>query len=147
MTELRKSHMQRVVDEYAELSKSTQKNIMGLFHQIYKFALENDICEKDYSQFVTVTSEKEKENKVPFSREEVKLLWDNLDTYDYADSILIMIYTGVRIGELRHLRKENVHLEERYIELHGTKTEAADQISPYSQENRSTHRKKARGGR
>lgn len=132
MPELRKNHMQRIVDEYAGMSKSTQRNMLGLFHQIYKFALANDICEKDYSQFVEVTSEKKTGKKVPFTREEVQILWDNLDNdnYEFIDSYLIMIYGGMRNEELRFMRKEDVHLEERYIELKGTKTEAAERLIP-----------------
>lgn len=130
MTELRKNHMQRIMEEHSDLSKSTQNNILALFHAIYKFALENDIVEKDYSQFVTVTSEKQSKNKVPFSREEVNKLWDNLDAYRLTDSILVMLYTGVRVGELFAIKKEDVHLEERYITLKGTKTKAADRLVP-----------------
>lgn len=130
MTEIRKYHMQNIIDEYADKSKATQNNILLLFRAIYKFALENDICEKDYSQFVTATSEKEKKDKVPFNREEIDVLWENLDKYDLIDSVLIMIYTGVRVGELCAIRKEDVHLEERYIEVRGTKTKAADRLVP-----------------
>jgi integrase len=130
MTELKKNHMQRIMEEYSHLSKSTQSNILGLFHAVYKFALENDIVEKDYSQFVTATSDQQSKQKVPFSREEVNLLWDNLDTYKFTDSILVMIYTGVRVGELFAIKKEDVHLEERYITLKGTKTKAADRLIP-----------------
>lgn len=130
MPELRKNHMQRLVDEYAGMSKSTQRNMLGLFHTIYKFALENDICEKDYSQFVEVTSEKKTGKKVPFTREEVQTLWDNLDNYEFIDSYLIMIYAGMRNEELRMMKKKDVHLEERYIELRGTKTESAERLVP-----------------
>lgn len=130
MTEIRKYHMQNIVDEYADKSKSTQKNILLLFHAVFKFALENDICEKDYSQFVTITSEQKAKDKTPFSRDEIDKLWKNLDNYTFTDSILIMLYTGVRIGELCSIRKEDVHLDERYIELRGTKTEAADRLVP-----------------
>lgn len=130
MTEIRKYHMQNIIDEHSDKSKETQKNIMMLFHAVYKFALENDICEKDYSQFVGVTSEKKAKKKVPFSREEVQKLWDNLDNYEFIDSYLIMIYGGMRNEELREMRKEDVHLEERYIELRGTKTEAAERLVP-----------------
>lgn len=130
MIELRKSHMQRIVDEHAEMSSGTLNNILGLFHQVYKFALENDICEKDYSQFVTAASEQETEEINPFTSSEVQKLWDNLDNYDWLDSILFMIYTGMRNGEMRKIRKDEVHLEERYIEVKGTKTKAADRIVP-----------------
>lgn len=130
MIELRKNHMQRLVDENAGMSKSTQNNMLKLFHAVYKFALENDIVEKDYSQFVAITSEQKAKEKVPFSREEVQKLWKNLDTYKFTDSILIMIYTGMRIGEMCAIKKEDVHLEERYIEVKGTKTKAANRIVP-----------------
>ena len=130
MPEIKKYHMQAIVDQYADNSKSTQKSILGLFHAIFKFALENDIIEKDYSQFVGITSEKKKKKKVPFTREEVQKLWDNLDNYEFIDTVLIMIYGGMRNEELRMIRKEDVHLEERYIEIRGTKTEAADRLLP-----------------
>ena len=130
MTELRKSHMQRIVDEHIGGSQSTQANLKKLFNAIYKFALENDICDKDYSQFVKKTAEQSEGQPTPFTREEVKTLWDNLDKYDYMDSLLIMVYTGMRNGEMRNLKKEDIHLEERYIMLRGTKTKAAKRIVP-----------------
>lgn len=130
MTELRKSHMQKIVDDHIDGSQATQANLLKLFHAIYKFALENDICEKDYSQFVVKTAEQSEGEPTPFTREKVKLLWDNLDTYDYMDSILIMIYTGMRNGEMRKLKKEDIHLEERYITVRGTKTKAAKRVVP-----------------
>ena len=130
MVELRKSHMQRIVDEHIEDSQSTQANLLKLFHAIYKFALENDIVEKDYSQFVVKTAELEEKEKNPFTREDVALLWENLGNYDFVDSILIMIYTGLRNDELRKLRKEDVSLEGRYITVKGTKTKAAKRLVP-----------------
>ena len=149
MTELRKAHMQAIVDEYSDRSKSLQSNLLKLFHAVYDFSLENDICEKDYSQFVEVTSEQVAKDKTPFSREEVQLLWDNLDWANIiaiyrgkvnsmsglplVDSVLIMLYTGVRISELLDLKADDIHLEERWIDLRGTKTKAAKRIVPIHQ--------------
>jgi len=42
-----------------------------------------------------------------------------------ADLIAVMAGTGTRIGEARDLRWEHVHLAERYVNLHGTKSRAA----------------------
>ena len=142
MTDMRKAHMQKIVDDYADKSKSTQSNLLKLFHAVYRFALENDIVEKNYSEFVNITSEKESKDKVPFSRAEIDLLWDNIDWkvsntakngtdgQQFVDSILIMIYTGCRISELLDMKVEDVHLEERWIDLRGTKTKAAKRIVP-----------------
>ena len=42
---------------------------------------------------------------------------------DTVKIILLLIYTGLRIGELFTLRRENIHLEERYL-VGGSKTKA-----------------------
>ena len=104
--------------------------------------MENDIVEKNYSEFVTITSEKESKDKVPFSRAEIDLLWNNIawtvtntakngtNGQQFVDSVLIMIYTGCRISELLDMKVEDIHLEERWIDLRGTKTKAAKRIVP-----------------
>lgn len=142
LSDMRKAHMQKIVDDHADKSKSTQSNLLKLFHAVYRFALENDICQKDYSEFVTITSEKESKDKVPFSRDEIALLWNKLDWkisntskngtdgQQFVDSVLIMIYTGCRISELLDMKVEDIHLEERWIDLRGTKTKAARRIVP-----------------
>ena len=143
--DIKLAHLQRVVDQHADKSKSTQNNIVVLFHTIYKFCMENDLAEKDYSSFVKITSKAEKKQKQPYSKDEVKKIWDNLDWQkpsqkrgpltgvSFADSLLVMIFTGVRIGELLDIRVSDVHLEERWIEVKGTKTKAAQRIVPIHQ--------------
>lgn len=142
MVDLRKAHMQKIVDDNSDKSKSTLNNLLKIFHAVYKFAMENDICEKNYSEFVTAESEKEVKQKAPFSREEIETLWDNINWVcnpkkpkttsgkPYIDMVLIHIYTGIRPGELFKLKKCDIHLEERWIDVGGTKTKAAKRIVP-----------------
>ena len=142
MYEMRKAHMQKIMDDNINMSRPTLMNVIKLFHAVYKFALENDICEKDYSEFVTVESEKEVGAKTPFSREEIEILWNNIDWIwnpenpnkttgmCYMDMPLIHIYTGMRPTELFTLKKTDIHIEERWIDLRGTKTKAAKRIVP-----------------
>ena len=142
MHEIVTTHMQNVVNEYADKSKSTQNNLLKLFHAIYKIADKNNFVEKDYSKFVEITSEKESKEKKPFTREEVQVVWDNLEWVHKSerksavsgvalmDSVVIMLYTGMRISELLELKAEDIRLEERWIDLRGTKTAAARRIVP-----------------
>ena len=58
-----------------------------------------------------------------FTDGEIALLWDNVKVLDYADVILILIYTGMRINELLKLEKKNVNLENNTI-TGGSKTDA-----------------------
>lgn len=142
MFEMRKAHMQKIMDDNINMSKSSLMNLIKLFHAVYNFALENDICEKDYSQFVTAESEKEVGTKTPFNREEIEILWNNLDWVwnpenpnktpgmCFMDMPLIHIYTGMRPTELFTIKKTDVNLAERWIDLRGTKTKAAKRIVP-----------------
>ena len=69
-------------------------------------------------------------------------MWDNLEWVHKSerkgavsgialmDSVVIMLYTGMRISELLELKAEDIHLEERWIDLRGTKTAAARRIVP-----------------
>lgn len=134
MREIKLSHLQGVMDNYAEYSNSVQTNIKILFHAIFQYAIENDIITRDYSQFVKISPTPEKKRK-PFSKNEIRTIWENLDWASSSgvqmmDIVLVMIYTGMRIGETLAVRSEDVHLAERWIAVHGTKTAAADRIVP-----------------
>lgn len=142
MREIRLAHLQNVVDQYSDKSKSTQNNILVLFHAIFKLCMENDIVEKDYSAFVKITSTAEKKDKKPFSKQEIQTVWENIDWVQTTtrknvltgvsmmDSIIVLLYTGVRIGELLEIKPSDVHIDERWIDLRGTKTKAAKRIIP-----------------
>ncbi len=120
--QIRKMHMQRVINENDHLSFQTRVKLKTLFLQLYKFAIENDIIEKNYAQFVDPGEATTKIVRKPFSESEIKTLWDNLHV-PYVDTLLIMIYSGLRIGELLIIKPENINIEERII-IGGLKTEA-----------------------
>lgn len=107
--ELKAPQMQKVIDTCKRRSKSTLNNIKILFNQIYKFSLENDFINKDYSQFVSISNMTDKKDKTDFSEEEIKILWENTDKY-YVRFALILIYTGFRITELLELEIKNIDL-------------------------------------
>lgn len=142
MREIKLAHLQGIIDQYEDKSKSTQNNILVLFHAIYKLCMENDIVEKDYSSFVKLTSKAEKKEKRPFEKNDIQKIWENIDWLQktprknimtgvhMVDSIIVMLYTGIRIGELLEIKVDDVHINERWIDLRGTKTKAAKRIVP-----------------
>lgn len=119
--DLRTNALQDVVDKIDSASMARMTKF--LFQKMYTYALENDIVEKDYSQYVKLLQKKEAKEKSPFSFNEIKTMWDKVDTVEYADLVVILLYTGMRIGELLDMTKDNIHLEERYM-VGGSKTEA-----------------------
>lgn len=112
--------IQSVVDSIE--SQSMARMTKFLFQKLYTYALENDIVEKDYSQFIKLEKKKEKKEKSVFSPVEIQAMWDNVGVVEYADLIVILLYTGMRIGELLDMTRENIHLEERYM-IGGNKTD------------------------
>lgn len=127
-TEIRKYHMQNVINK-CDKGYATKEQIKNLFAQLYSFALENDIVQKDYSKYVKLGEETDVTEKKPFTRAEINMLWDNIEI-PYVDTILILMYTGFRISEMLKMENINVDLEEKLLQG-GLKTEAGrDRIVP-----------------
>lgn len=64
-----------------------------------------------------------------FSADDIKILFENDDVH-LVDTILILIYTGMRISEFLNLNKFQVNLQEMVI-VGGLKTDAGrDRIIP-----------------
>lgn len=149
MSDIRLKNMQDIMDSISDKSETYQTKLKTIFLKTFKFALENDIVQKDYAQFVTIVQTPIKQdikNKF-FTKDEIKAVFDNIDwsvqmpigKKSYADaklvdSIIIMLYTGVRIGELLNIKCSDVDLAARTIHVAGTKTDAADRIVPIHKE-------------
>ncbi len=146
MGDIRLKHLQDIMDTIKEKSVSTQTNLKTVFLKTFTYCMENDIIKKDYSQFVKIhqTERKDVSNKY-FTSEEIKKLLANQDftavvshgrgkgtniEMQLVDSVIILLYTGVRIGELLSLKCADVDIPNRTIHLHGTKTDAAERKIP-----------------
>ena len=149
MQDIRKKHLQDIMDTLANASVSAQAQLKTVFKKTFKYCLENDIITKDYSQFVTISQTPIKQdikNKF-FTKEEIKKVLDNKDYIvqypigkkSYADlklvdSVIVLLYTGMRISELLNIKTADVNIEQRIINVHGTKTDAAERIVPIHKE-------------
>lgn len=138
--EIRKNHLQHVVDTCGK-NYPTLRKLKVLFNQLYRFAMENDICTKDYSSYVDIAKHKEKgkkEKHKPFTDAEIQTLWNNADRNAYVQIVLMLLYNGVRVSELLDLKKSDVHLDEKYFDVVKSKTESgirkvpiADKVMPF----------------
>lgn len=130
--DLRKVHLQKVVDN-CNKQYPTLRKLKVLFNQLYRFAMENDICSKDYSQFVDISKHKHidtEEKHKPFIEEEIILLWGNAKSNKYLQIVLMLIYSGVRISELLDLKKSDVNIEKQYFNIRKSKTLSGVRIVP-----------------
>ena len=120
--DIRLTHLQGIIDNCG-MAPPTRAVIKTLFKVLFTFAMKNDIVDKDYAQYVDVGQREGKINRTPFTQEEIDKMFKYVNELDYLDTILIMIYSGLRIGELLDIKIENVHLDERYM-IGGLKTRA-----------------------
>lgn len=123
--DLRKADFQSVIDK-CTLKHASLELIRHLYRSMAKYALENDIVKKDYTEFVTINIPDDDEVGEPFSQKEIDLLWKNSSDKD-VQTILIMIYSGFRIKAYASLE---INVTEGYFKG-GVKTKASkDRLVP-----------------
>lgn len=120
--DIKTMHLQSIINNCGK-GYDTLRKIRVLYNQLFKYAMENDIVNKDYSSFIDIGKKVEPTSRKPFTEKEIKLLFSMIDSIPYTDTILIMIYTGLRIGELLILKPSDINLKERTI-TGGIKTDA-----------------------
>lgn len=125
--DIKLSHLQEIVDNSGK-NYPTLRKLKVLFGQLFDYAIMHEIIpnNKNLVEYVDISKAKNPNafDREPFTKKEIKTLWNYIDSNEYISVILILIYTGVRIGELLELKKENVNLDEKYFEIIASKTKS-----------------------
>ena len=123
MRDIRSSHMEDIM-QTTPFGHQSQVKMKSLWLQVFKYALEHDIIQKNYADFVKVRDEATGTNKTAIPAEDREKIWKAIDGGDPdAEIAMIYLYTGMRASELLEIRKENVDLSARII-VGGLKTDA-----------------------
>lgn len=127
MSDLKTADYQRIVN--ASKSKSTAQVVRSIAVMVCKCAVENDVIDKNYAEFVTLPKFTKTE-KVIFTPDQLAVLWQHSDNKK-VQTILVMIYTGFRIGEILAICPKDINFDDGYI-VGGEKTEAGkNRIVPF----------------
>lgn len=120
--DIRVVHLEEAIKN-ANVGDNTKARMKSMFNLIYKYALRHEICDKDYASLCnSVKKVKPVIERVPFTKDEIKVLWDNID-FPFANMVLVGIYSGWRPQELAILKNSNIDLENGTM-TGGLKTEA-----------------------
>ena len=92
----------------------TKRNIKTVMRTVFQYALQNDLTNKDYSEFLEIEHTDPVIERQPYTVSEINALWKRSDEWD-IQILLILLYSGMRVNELLKNKKENVNLEERWI--------------------------------
>lgn len=129
--ELRTADYQSIMDKYRDKSHSLLSKFKQLATQMSQWGIRQELITTNFASFIKLPENVKKEKEI-FSKEDIQKL--ESDGSQAAKLTLMMVYTGMRIGELFGLRSENVH--ETYV-IGGEKTEAGrNRIIPIRSEGR-----------
>lgn len=110
---------------------STVKSVRGDVAQLYDYAMENDIIDKNYARMVDLGKSPRKGETKIFTDEQIRQMWliyfynrANDEAIFTIKTVLMLIYNGCRISEFLALKTEDVNLSEQYFEIKEAKTEA-----------------------
>lgn len=116
---IRPDDLQNVLAQYRHQSSSSISNMMIVYHGMYKWAIRQEIVDKDYSEMLSADwTDADAPAHVPFSDEEIARLWE-MD----SKIPLILIYSGMRGSEFLRMKTSDVHFDDRYM-IGGVKTKA-----------------------
>lgn len=124
---LRTADFQSVIDSAVQAGRSaeTANKLRQLAGQLCKWAMREELITTNWAQHLVMPT-KDKKEKAIFTAEEIKRIEDNGS--DTAKIVLMMIYTGVRVGEMFTIRTADYH--GTYC-IGGSKTDAGrDRIIP-----------------
>lgn len=123
MKDIRSAHMDEIM-QTIPYGFQVQAKLKTFWGQIFKYAMENDIIQKNYAEFVKPRDKDEGTKRTAIPAEDRAKFWAEADAGNTdAEIALIYLYTGMRPSELLEVKKENVDLEAR-IMIGGMKTEA-----------------------
>ena len=123
---IRTADFQNVVNGRKD-SYYSRKLYKSVYSMMSEYAIRNGYATVNYAELIELPA-MEKPNKRPFTEQEISLLWDYYENHNdiFSASALIMIYTGMRYGEISTVKSEDIHLEQGYL-TGGIKTDAGKQ--------------------
>ena len=133
------------IRDYEDTFNQSGKSRAVLFYtrtalrHMYKFAYRrgyiNDLSLLNIPENISLNNAEVVKNKTPhkaFTHDEINTLWKHKEEPD-VQTILFLIYSGLRIGELAELKSDNIDLDNRYFEITKSKTEAGVRKVPINE--------------
>ena len=138
--EIKKLHLQNIFDNL-DKSHAMKVKIKSFLNQMFNFAIENDIINKNYVSFVELKNTDEKKEQIIFNQDHINYLFTIADQDVMAKQVLILIYSGMRINEFLEQETSQVDIDKGFM-IGGSKTEAGtdrhiiihDKILPFVKE-------------
>ena len=126
ITDIHLQHLQNVIDSMhvKGLSYSSCKKVRTVLNQLFNYAIIKDYPITNYALHLNLGPNVPTIKRRVFTRQQINKLWA-IDT-TYSRMILILLYTGLRIGELLNLRRQDINRRSSYLIVRHAKTKAGE---------------------
>ncbi len=126
ITDIHFQHLQHVINSMhiKGLSYSSCKKVRTLLNQLFNYAIIKDYSITNYAIYLNLGPNIPTIRRRIFTRQQINKLW-MIDT-PYSHMILILLYTGLRIGELLNLRKQDINKRSSFLIVRHAKTKAGE---------------------
>ena len=123
MRDIRTLHLEHIM-QTTSTGYGMQTLSKTFWGQLFKYAIEHDIVQKNYATFVKTRDKIPETTRTAISPEDIKKIWQAIDEGDeIAEVVMIYIYTGFRLSELLEIPKADVDIKSRIL-VGGKKTSA-----------------------
>lgn len=114
MTDIRLLHLQNVVDNSGK-NYPILKKLKIMFNQLFDYAVQNEIIGKDKHivEYLNIGKPQKSDKHYRFTEAEINTMWNWSGNNEYIQVVLMLIYTGVRPGELFAVKSDSVNLDEQ----------------------------------
>ena len=94
-------------------ANGTQAHMKVLCCKVFEYAVIHQYIPRDfdYTSYIRIAEFKQSTKHYPFTVDEIKKL--KASNTSEAHLLLIYIYTGLRVGELLHINRDNIHIDEK----------------------------------
>lgn len=101
-TSITREDLQEILDTLEKEGKKyvTLRTVKSFFTQVYKYAISYDIANKNFGSLIVIKKDSDIESGVPFTENDIKILWKDSENSVVSRISLIMIYSGLRIKEV-----------------------------------------------
>ncbi len=120
VAKIRTEHLQGCIDACPHGTR-TKENMKALGTSLCRYAMQLDIVDRNYAEYVYIKKQEATE-KTAFSKAQLDTMWANSEQPG-IQYILLLCYTGMRVGEMLGALTDNYHPEDGYF-IAGIKTAA-----------------------
>ena len=133
IAEIKLFDLQQLFDKMTT-SWSFKNACKSILNMIFEYAFKNEFISSNKVKFVELGKKESVIDRKIFTQKEIEVLWENLNSKTYHGKyvyiVLILIYTGMRIGELINLKNEDIDLENKTLKIRVSKTSSGIRIIP-----------------